>query len=169
MSDVKIRPLSKKDAPIMARLANNKNIFDNLRDGFPYPYTLADAESFIENFKDHSESWIFAIEYHGEYVGNIGLIKQTDVYQKSAELGYFVGEPYWNKGIATKAIQLICDFGFQNLDIVRIHSGIYEYNKASQRVLEKCEFDKEGIFKKAIFKNGKIWDEVRYAKINPGI
>jgi len=169
MSDVRIRPLSTKDAPIMAKLANNKNIFDNLREEFPHPYSLADAELFIETFRDQKKSFVFAIVYNEEYVGNIGLVPETDVYRKSAELGYFIGEPYWNKGIATKAIKLICDFGFQNLDIVRIHSGIYEYNKASQRVLEKCGFEKEGIFKKAIFKNGKIWDEVRYAKIKPGI
>lgn len=164
---VKIRPLKEKDAEPMAQLANNINISENLRDGFPHPYTLENAKSFIALFKDHNETFIFAIEYNGEYVGNIGLVSETDVYRKSAELGYFIGEPYWNKGITTKAINLICEFGFQKLDIVRIHCGVFEYNLASQRVLEKCGFQKEGIFKKAISKKNKLWDELRYAKIKP--
>ncbi len=167
--NVKIRPLKDDDAPGMAMLANNIKISENLRDGFPHPYTLKDAIDFIEKFNDQNQSYIFAIEYNGEYVGNIGLVPEINVYRKSAELGYFIGEPYWNKGIATKAIKSICDFGFQNLDIVRIHCGVYEYNSASQRVLEKCGFKKEGIFKKAIFKKNKVWDEVRYAKIKNGI
>ncbi len=164
-----IRPLQEKDAERMARLANNNNISDNLRDGFPHPYTLKDAEVFIEKFKDQKQAKIFGIEFNAEYVGNIGLVQESDVYQKSAELGYFIGEPYWNKGITTKAIMLICEYGFNNLDIVRIHCGVYEYNKVSQHILEKCDFQKEGIFKKAIFKKGKIWDEVRFAKLKPGI
>ena len=165
MLNVKIRPLKEKDAKRMAELANNRKISENLRDGFPHPYTLKDAEEFIAKFKDQKEARIFGIEYNGEYVGNIGLVPETDVYRKSAELGYFIGEPYWNKGITTQAINLICEFGFNNLDIVRIHAGIYEYNLASQHVLEKCGFKKEGTFKKAIYKKDKIWDEVRYAKI----
>jgi len=85
---------------------------------------------------------------------------------KSAEVGYFIGEAYWNKGIVTTALNLIVDYGFRNLDIVRIHTGVYEHNLASQRVLEKCGFIKEGVFKKAVFKQEKFWNEVRYARIN---
>ncbi len=99
-------------------------------------------------------------------VGNIGLLAGEDVYRRSAELGYFIGEEYWNKGIATKAIKLITDFGLSKLDFVRIHAGIFEYNISSQRVMEKCGYIKEGIFKKAVFKQGKLWDEIRYARIN---
>jgi RimJ/RimL family protein N-acetyltransferase len=164
-----IRPLKEEDAERMAELANNIKISENLRDGFPNPYTLNDAIAFIKKFKDQKQAKVFGIEYNGDYVGNIGLVPETDVYRSSAELGYFIGEPYWNKGITTKAIKLICDFGFKNLDIVRIHSGIFEYNKASQRVLEKCGFEKEGISRKAIFKKNKLWDELRYAKVKNGI
>lgn len=167
--NVNIRPLKEEDAEKMAPLANNIKIAENLRDGFPHPYTHEDAITFIEKFKEQKQTFIFAIEYNGKYVGNIGLVPETDVYRKSAELGYFIGEPYWNKGIATKAINLICDFGFQNLEIVRIHCGVFEYNLASQRVLEKCGFQKEGIFRNAIFKRGKVWDEVRFAKLKPGV
>lgn len=151
MHEVKIRKLKIEDSKRMATLANNKKISDNLRDGFPNPYTIKDAEAFITKFQDQKQAKTFGIEYNGEYVGNIGLVPEMDVYRKSAEIGYFIGEPYWNKGITTKAINLICEFGFNNLNIVGIHCGVYEYNKASQRVLGKCGFEKEGIFKKSHF------------------
>ncbi|MBN1927805.1 MAG: GNAT family N-acetyltransferase, partial [Prolixibacteraceae bacterium] len=150
--NVSIRPFRKSDAPRLAELANNKKIFDNLRDGFPHPYTLADAEKFIEIFQDQKPVQVFAIEYEGEYAGNIGLHVGEDVYRKSAEIGYFLGEPYWNKGIMTKAVKLIVEYGFKHLDIVRIYTGVFDYNHASQKVLEKCGFTKEAVFKKAIYK-----------------
>lgn len=98
-------------------------------------------------------------------MGNVSLMVGTDIYRKSAEIGYFIGEPFWNKGITTKAVNLITKFGFENLDIVRIYTGIFEYNPASQRVLEKCGFTKEGVFRKSICKYGQVYDEIRYAKI----
>lgn len=155
------------DAPRLAELANNKKVSINLRDGFPHPYTPADAEKFIGIFTKHDAPPVFAIEYNGEYVGNISLHQGVDVYRKSAEIGYFIGEPYWNKGITTRAVKLIVEYGFKNMDIVRIHTGIFEYNTASQRVLEKCGFKKEGIFEKSIFKNNRLWNEVRYALLKP--
>jgi RimJ/RimL family protein N-acetyltransferase len=100
-------------------------------------------------------------------VGNASLSLGTDVYRKSAEIAYFIGEPFWNKGIVTKAVNLLTEWGFNNLDIVRIHTGVYDYNLASQRVLEKCGFIKEAVFKLAIYKNDRLYDEIRYAKIKP--
>lgn len=161
---VTIRKFRRSDKLRMAELANNEKISINLRDAFPYPYTVADAEAFIAGCISHNPVEIFAIEYHGQYVGNIGLHKQSDVYSKSAELGYFIGEPFWNKGITTRAVKLICDYGFKELDVVRIYSGIFEYNPASQRVLEKCGFEKEAVSKSAVCKKGKIYDEIRYAR-----
>ncbi|MDD4108591.1 MAG: GNAT family N-acetyltransferase [Prolixibacteraceae bacterium] len=161
--DVKLRPLREDDKYRMAELANNEKISINLRDGFPYPYTIEDAENFIRTAMSNKPASIFAIEYGNVYVGNIGLHKESDVYRKSAELRYFIGEPYWNKGITTKAAKLICNYGFRELDIVRIHSGVFEYNHASQKVLEKCGFKKEGIMEKAVWKNGKLCNEIRYA------
>lgn len=163
MNSVKIRPFRLEDAPRMAELANNPKIAINLRDAFPHPYSLADAETFIKMCMTHNPTQAFAIEYNGEYAGNIGLHPETDVYRKSAEIGYFLGEPYWGKGIMTEAVKQMVKYGFANLDIVRIHTGIFEYNVASQRVLEKCGFKKEAVFEKAIFKNNRLWNEVRYA------
>ncbi|MGB8359643.1 MAG: GNAT family N-acetyltransferase [Bacteroidales bacterium] len=162
---VTIRSLKHSDKHPMAKLADNEKISINLRDAFPHPYTLADAEEFINMCLRQKPLQVFAIEYDGKYVGNIGLHKQSDVYSKSAELGYFIGEPYWNKGITTRAVNLICEYGFKELDIVRIYSGIFEYNPASQRVLEKCRFEKEAISKSAIIKKGEIYNEIRYARI----
>lgn len=163
--DIKLRRFRKSDSIRLVELANNENISRNLRDGFPHPYTLQNAEEFIRRYIDIDPITIFAIDYKGEYVGNIGLVKGNDVYRKSAEVGYFIGEEYWNKGIVTTALKLITDYGFRNLDIVRIHTGVYEHNLASQRVLEKCGYVKEGVFQKAVFKQEKYWNEVRYAKL----
>ncbi|MBE0653673.1 MAG: GNAT family N-acetyltransferase [Bacteroidales bacterium] len=148
----------------MAELANNEKISINLRDGFPHPYTVDDAERFIAICNQQSPPTVFAIEFKGTYVGNIGLHKGEDIYRKSAEIGYFLGEPYWNKGIMTKAVNLICEYGFDELDIVRIFTGVFDYNLASQKVLEKCGFEREAIFKKAVVKKGNIYNEVRFAK-----
>lgn len=163
--NLKLRPLTSNDKYRLAELANNPKVAINLRDGFPHPYTIEDAEKFIQTFAIQEPQQIFAIDYNGEYAGNIGLHKAGDVYRLSAEIGYFLGESYWNKGIMTQAVNLICDYGFEKLDIIRIHAGIFEFNPASMRVLEKCGFKKEAVFEKAIIKAGKIYDEHRYVKL----
>ena len=165
--NIKLRPLRITDKERLALLANNEKISINLTDGFPHPYTLAHAESFLENFSHQDPVTFFGIEYCGEYVGNISLVPGEDVYRKSAIIGYFIGEPYWNKGIVSTEVMLITNYGFSQLGIVRIHTGIFEYNTASQKVLEKCGFKKDCVFEKSIIKQGKMWDEIRYSKINP--
>jgi len=165
--NIKLRPLRLTDAGRMVELANNEKISRNLRDGFPHPYTLTDAQNFLAKFTNQDPVTFFGIDYYGEYVGNISLVPGQDVYRKSAEIGYFIGEPFWNKGIVTTAVNLITEYGFKQLGIIRIHTGIFEYNTASMRVLEKCGYTKDAVFKKSIFKQNKIWDEVRYSKINP--
>jgi RimJ/RimL family protein N-acetyltransferase len=167
--DIKLRPLKLTDYTRLAVLANNEKVSCNLRDGFPHPYTEADAKTFLSKFADQHPTYFFAIEYKDEYVGNISLVPCQDIYRQSAEIGYFIGEPYWNKGIVTKAVTMITEYGFSELGIVRIHTGIFEYNIASVRVLEKCGFTKEGVFRKSITKQGQLWDELRYAKLNPAI
>jgi RimJ/RimL family protein N-acetyltransferase len=164
---VVLRHFRKEDAPRMAEMANNEKIERNLRDGFPNPYTVADARDYIRRFM-HYKTY-FAIEYHGEYAGNIGLTPQENVYRTTAEIGYFLGEPYWNKGIMTTAVNLLTEYGFKVLGFARIHTGVYEYNPASQRVLEKCGYIREAVFRRNIWKHGALYDEVRYARINPAV
>ncbi|MGV8093148.1 MAG: GNAT family N-acetyltransferase [Mangrovibacterium sp.] len=165
--DVVIRELNESDLLKLAEYANNEKVSINLRDAFPNPYTIDDAKKFLEIIEKQSPKTFFAIEYKGDYVGNISLLVGNDVYRNSAEIGYFIGEPFWNKGIMTKAVNLITEFGFKNLGIIRIHTGVFEFNKPSQRVLEKCGFEKEAVFKKSVTKKGVIYDEIRYAKIKP--
>lgn len=163
--EVVIREIENSDLQLLAKYANNPKVAINLRDAFPNPYALEDAIRFKEAIDKQNPKTIFAIEFKGEYVGNISLSPGTDVYRRSAEIGYFIGEPFWNMGIMSKAVDLITDWGFKTLDIVRIYTGIFEYNIASQRVLEKCGFKKEAIFRKSICKNNMIYDEIRYSKV----
>lgn len=163
--EVVIREIENSDLQLLAKYANNPKVAINLRDAFPNPYALEDAIRFKEAIDKQNPKTIFAIEFKGEYVGNISLSPGTDVYRKSAEIGYFIGEPFWNMGIMSKAVDLITEWGFKTLDIVRIYTGVFEFNKASQRVLEKCGFSKEAVFRKSICKYDLIYDEIRYAKI----
>jgi [ribosomal protein S5]-alanine N-acetyltransferase len=162
MNVVKLRKIEPDDKEPLATLANNKKIWDNVRDYMPYPYTLKDAEEFIDFCKKENPSMTFAIEYQSQFAGVIGLVKQTDIYRHSAEIGYWLGEPFWNKGIMTQAVRQLVDYGFQNIGLVRIYTGVFDYNKASQRVLEKAGFTLEAIFRKSVIKNEIIGDEYRY-------
>jgi RimJ/RimL family protein N-acetyltransferase len=166
---VTLRPFRAEDRDRLAELADNEKVAMNLRDGFPHPYTLADAEKFLAMAIAKVPLQMFAIEFGGEYVGNIGVHLKSDVYRKGAEIGYFLGEPYWNKGIMSRAVRLVCDYAFRELDIIRIDTGVFEFNPASMRVLEKCGFVKEAVFRKSVSKKGGIWDEVRYARIKDEI
>ncbi|WP_299683573.1 GNAT family protein [uncultured Dokdonia sp.] len=163
--EVNIRSLTLDDAQQLATLANNKKVWDNLRDYIPYPYNEKDAEFFINLTAEENPKQNFGIEYKGKLCGVIGVILQKDVYRKSGEIGYWIGEPYWGKGIGTKAVALITEYGFQTLGLHRIYAGIFDYNKASVKVLKKNGFEQEGIFKKAVFKNEKLHDEYRFYKL----
>lgn len=154
------------DISQLAKLANNKNIWDNLRDSFPYPYSEGDAELFINLTIEENPKQNFAIEYAGDLCGVIGLILQNDVYSKSAEIGYWIGEPFWGKRIATTAIKLITSYGFEDLKLIRIYAGVFDFNIASMKALENNGYKKEGVFKNTVYKNDKIFDEHRYFKLN---
>ena len=165
-TSVQLRPLRSSDRATMAQLANNKKIWDNVRDAFGHPYTEKNAEEFIQRQANSDTEKVFAIDFNGELCGLVGLILQKDVYRKSAEIGYWIGELYWDRGIATQAVGLLVSHAFDQLTLVRLYAGVFEYNVESMRVLEKNGFQKEGISKKSIFKNGKFWDEHRYALLS---
>lgn len=163
MKAVTLRQLQPKYKNELAKLANNKKIQRYLRDSMPYPYTVNDAAIFIELTRAENPTTTFGIFYEGKLVGVCGVILQTDIYRKSCVVGYWVGEPYWGKGIATNALKLITTYAIEKLQMQRVYTGVFEPNKASIRVLKKCGFVQEAIFVKALIKDGKLFNEVRFA------
>ncbi len=140
-----------------------KKIWDNLRDFIPNPYTLYDAESFIRVSRMEDTQTTFAIEYQNEFVGIISLVIQTDVYRKNAEIGYWIAESFWGKGLISIAIPMIVDYGFDQLGLTRIYAHVFGFNDASKRVLLKAGFSLDYIASQAVIKNGLIIDEYRYS------
>ena len=163
-AQITLRRLTRSDAETMALLANNKKIWECVRDLFPYPYTLDDAKAFIKRTEEESPATTFAIINESDQLcGVISLMPNEDVYRIGSEIGYWIGEPYWGQGVATRAISLITQYGFDELELERIYAGVFDFNKASMRALEKNGFIKEGIRKRAVIKNGQIHDEHHYA------
>lgn len=160
---MKLRPWTIEDAENLANYANNPKVAQFLTNGFPHPYTIENAKSFIEMVSNQSPTSIFAIDVDGEAVGSIGLHAQTDIMCKNMELGYFLGEPFWGNGITTEAVRTIVEYGFKNFDITRIYARPYGNNTASQKVLEKAGFTLEARIEKNIYKNGEFLDELIYA------
>ena len=163
--EFEIRPWRLCDAGSVARYANNKKIADNLRDAFPHPYTEADARAFISAcLRAGGERTCFrAVSVDGEAVGSIAVTLRDDVYRKSAELGYWLAEPYWNRGIMTEAVTRICRHAFAAYDIVRIFAEPFACNTASRRILERAGFTLEGVMKMSVYKNGRMLDSCIYA------
>ena len=160
-----LRTFRTSDARSLAFYANNPNVAENLRDAFPHPYTIGDADNFIRTVSSNPKNIILAIEIHGEAVGAIGIYPQEDVYRKNAELGYWLGEPFWGQGIMTEAAYALVPLAFNHLSIHRIFSNVFEHNLASMKVLEKCGFTREAVHRKAIIKHGNILDELVFAKV----
>ena len=160
--NILLRKLETKDATRLQSLGNNKKIADNMRDIFPHPYTPEDANNFIKLNQGKGFENNFAIIYKDEFAGMVGVFSQPDVYRKSVEIGYWLGEPHWGKGIASSCIKLLVEHVFSNMDVVRIYATVFEYNQASMRVLEKNNFTLEGISRKAIYKKDQYWDAHLY-------
>lgn len=157
-----IRSFKDSDAKSIAKYADNIHIWNNVRDLFPYPYKLEDAQKFIDFSLSQDPVCNFAIEVNGEAIGVIGLILGTDINRISAELGYWIGEPYWGKGIMTEAVKAFIEYSFQTYKIHRIFAGIFSFNPTSMKVVEKAGLKYECTLKEAVIKNGEICDEVIY-------
>lgn len=149
----------------VAKYANNRKIAANLRDSFPFPYTLEDAKGYVQDCieKGNRNQVTRAIEVNGNAVGSIGIFVRDDVYKKSAELGYWLSEEYWGQGIMGAAVKQICQEAFAQFDIVRIFAEPFANNIGSRRVLEKAGFVLEGIFKDSVYKQGQLLDSCMYA------
>lgn len=160
-----IRNWHVEDAPSIAKYANNKKIWINLRDAFPHPYGLRDAESFISKaIEDHPETY-FAISTSTEAIGSIGVTIGKDVHRFSAELGYWLAEPFWGQGIMPRAVKLITEYAIEELGLHRIYAEPYAFNTASAKVLEKAGFFLEGTLRSSAYKDGRFLDQHLYSYI----
>lgn len=158
-----LRPWTLKDLDNLVMHANNRNIAKNMTDKFPHPYTHEDGKAFI-TFATHDEPiHIFAIDIEEQAVGGIGLHLQEDIHRRNAELGYWLAEAFWGKGIISRAIKQVLDFGFKTYDIDRIFARPFGTNTASQRVLGKNGFVLEARFENVLVKDGLLLDELVYA------
>ena len=148
------------DAKPLSAAICNKKVQDNLRDGLPYPYTERDAAEFIAAMlsADENDIFSFAITAEGKVVGSISASRQQNIYRQTAELGYYIAEEYWGKGIATQAVGQICRYVFDKSDIIRIYAQPFAHNAASCRVLEKAGFKYEGTLRNNAVKNGRVLD-----------
>lgn len=160
----RLRSLRINDAPIFAKQANNLKIANMVQDRFPHPYTEKAAEQFITNLSQSNDQKVFGIEVDGQVAGAIGLKFQPDVYRFSVEMGYWLGEAYWGRGIMSKAIETVTDYALQKMNMNRVFARVYENNPGSMKALEKAGFEKEGIAKKAVVKNGEVLDLYVFGK-----
>ena len=165
MNSVVLRPWQKQDAQELASIANNRNIWNNVLDALPSPYTVMDAMQWIAHVNGQQPVLNFAIVFKGNIVGSIGCVPKEDVSRKTVEIGYFVGEPYWGNGIASRAVQLLNEFVTTRLDVARIDAHVFAQNKASMKVLLKNGFYLEAIHRKAAFKNNQFLDDYVWAKL----
>ena len=147
------------DEQSLQKNANNKNISRFLFDRFPFPYTMDDAELWVSMKVHQYRITNFVIDIDGEVAGAIEFKQGDDVHKKNADLGYWLAEQFWGRGIMTEAVNLIIKYAFENFDLMRIQSAVNQNNPASMRVLEKAGFKKEGILKNAIFKDSEVMDE----------
>lgn len=153
------------DRDSLLRFANNRRVWRNLKDRFPHPYGEAEADAWLALAREHPERTGWAIEVDGLAVGGIGLKPGEDVYAKSANIGYWLGEPYWGRGIMTDAVRAVSGHALSQLGFARVEATVYEWNPASMRVLEKCGFAREGVMRKSIYKDGHLIDCVLYSRV----
>ena len=158
-----LRPWSAGDEPSLVRHANNYKIWRNLRDGFPHPYTLADAKQWVSFAQQKSPQTLFAVEVGGEAVGSVRLFPKSDIERLSAEIGYWIGEATWGNGIATAAVRTLSTYGFKELGLTRIFAVPLVSNPASMRVLEKAGYVREGVLRRSTIKEGIVLEQVLYA------
>lgn len=147
----------------MARYADNREIWINLRDAFPHPYGLADARSFIDSCLSRKPETLFCIAQDDTAIGSIGFTIHTDVERFSAEIGYWLAEPFWGQGIMTDVLKAVTEYAISTHGLHRVYAMPYEWNPASMRVLEKAGYRCEGRMRHSAFKDGQLIDQFLYA------
>ncbi len=160
-----IRHWSPSDIEELVRLADNRNVWRNLRDRFPNPYSKGDARTWIRGVTGQIPCAHFAISAEGGLAGGIGILPQEDVHKGTAEIGYWLGEPYWGRGLMTAAVAAFSDYAFETFRLRRLYAQVLEWNSASMRVLEKTGFVLEGRLRRSAIKDGEVADELLYALV----
>ncbi|PTQ99802.1 RimJ/RimL family protein N-acetyltransferase [Mucilaginibacter yixingensis] len=151
----------------MQRNADNPMVARYVSDRFPSPYTMADAETWVQRWQGQDPVINFAIATDDEVIGGIGLEFRAHIYRKTPLLGYWLAEHYWGRGIMPQAVKLIVNYAFSQLDVIAIQANTFGGNVASMRVLEKAGFERQGIIKQSVIKNGEIMDEHIFAITSP--
>jgi [ribosomal protein S5]-alanine N-acetyltransferase len=159
-----IRDYRAGDAESLAKHANNRKIWLGLRDAFPHPYTIEDANEFLRGAAAGAPRKHFCIEIDGEAVGGIGLRLGEDVHRHTAEFGYWLTEQFWGQGIMSEVVPSFVDYCFKEFSLNRLFAMPHSSNPASARVLEKAGLIFEGRLKKNVFKDGQTLDSLLYAK-----
>ncbi|HKX31933.1 MAG TPA: GNAT family N-acetyltransferase [Blastocatellia bacterium] len=166
LKNCSIRLWQPGDERSLVQHANNYKVWRNVRDRFPHPYTIGDAHAWVEYVAGERPRTNFAIAVDGVAVGGIGLALQSDIYRRSAEIGYWLGELFWGRGIMSEAVRAFTTWGFANFgDLCRIYAGVLEWNPASRRVLEKAGFQFEARLRQAVTKDGQTMDDFIYAAL----
>ena len=164
----RIRSWRPGDAPSLSRHASSRKVWLNVRDHFPHPYTVADAERWVELATTTAPETQFAIEVDGEAAGGIGLFLKQDVERRGAEIGYWLGEAHWGRGLMTGIVREFTAWAFDEFDLLRIFAVVFEWNPASCRVLEKAGYTLEGRLRRAVVKDGHVLDQFLYAVVRDG-
>jgi len=159
-----LRAWKETDLESLVEHANNYNVAKWLTNQFPFPYTIEDGRKYLCMVRNDNPVKVFAIVIDGRAVGSIGIFPQSDIHEKSAEIGYWLSEKYWRNGVMPEAIRRIVKYGFETFDIVRIYARPFSSNSGSQRVLEKAGFELEARLKDALYKNNELLDEIIYVK-----
>jgi RimJ/RimL family protein N-acetyltransferase len=162
-----LRPWRSSDVASLVKYANNPNVARQLRDRFPHPYTAADARNFIQSVAQGRPTMAFAITVAGEAVGGTGFSPGADVERFSAEVGYWLGEPFWGRGITVEAVRLLSEYAFGTCGMLRLFALPFADNAQSIRVLEKAGYTREAILRASSVKHGVARDQALYAMVNP--
>ena len=153
------------DEAALVAVADNRNVWRNLHHRFPHPFTPADAQYWFSFLAAMPEPTHWAIEVDGLAVGGIGVDLGEGIFAKAGHFGYWLGEPYWGRGIMSAAVRAASEYALSHFGLVRLEAPVFAWNPASMRVLEKAGFVREGVLRKSVLKEGQLIDQVLYALV----
>lgn len=160
-----LREWRRGDEADLIAAANSRKVWRNLHHRFPHPYTASDARHWFFLLAAMPEATHWAIEVDGRAVGDVGVDLGEGIYAKSGLFGYWLGEPWWGRGIGSAAVRAAAEYALARFGLMRLEAPVFAWNPASARVLEKAGFRREGILRKSVFKDGELIDQAIYALV----